>query len=115
YAHDAVRRRISMTDPLGHQITLSYYENGTLKSLTDPNNNITSWAIDLQSRVTAKTYADGKGDTFTYENTTSRLKARTDALGQMKQFSYNVDNTLAALAYAQALHPTPGVNFTYNA
>jgi RHS repeat-associated protein len=114
YTYDAVRNLINVKDPLGHQTKFAYYENGTLKSLTDPNGNVTTWSIDIQSRVTGKTYADGSQVTNTYENTTSRLKAVTDALGQVKQNTYNLDNSLAAITYANAVHATPNVSYAYD-
>lgn len=114
YAYDAVRNLIGITDPLGQQTKLGYYENGKLKSLTDADGNTTTWAIDLQSRVIGKQYQDGKSDTFAFENTTSRLKSKTDALAQVKQYSYTLDDQLAGIDYAKAVNPTPSVRFTYD-
>jgi RHS repeat-associated protein len=114
YTYDAVRNLVNVKDPLDHQTKFGYYENGTLQSQTDPNGNVTSWSIDIQSRVTGKKYADGTQVANTYENTTSRLKAMTDALGQVKQYAYNVDNSLAGLTYANAVHATPNVSYAYD-
>ncbi len=113
--HDAVRRLVATTDPLGHQTQYGYFENGQLESLTDPNGHTTTWNIDVQSRVTGKTYADGTQMTHTYETTTSRLKAITDALGQVKRYSYTRDNRPAGITYTNTLHPTPNVSFSYDA
>jgi YD repeat-containing protein len=88
YSHDADRRLTAIADPLGNQTHFSYYENGRLKSLTDPNGHTTGWNIDLQSRPTAKIYADGTQTDYGYEATTSRLKSVTDALGQSKNYQY---------------------------
>jgi YD repeat-containing protein len=114
YSYDAVRNLVAITDPLGRQTKFEYYENGKLKSLTDPNGNKTSWDIDLQSRVTAKHYADGSQVTYTYEATSSRLKSVTDDLGQVKQYSYTGDDQIAGTAYANAVNPTPNVSFAYD-
>lgn len=56
---------------------------------------------------------------YSYENTTSRLKAMTDPLGQKTNYSYNLDDTLRQTTYTDtsgnALNPsTPNVNFTYH-
>ncbi|HEY1261674.1 MAG TPA: hypothetical protein VGF34_20685, partial [Stellaceae bacterium] len=75
YAHDADRRLTAVTDPLGHVTRYLYYEDGTLKSVTDPNGHTTSWSIDVESRPTAKIYADGRTLTYSYEHTTSRLQS----------------------------------------
>jgi RHS repeat-associated protein len=114
YSYDAVRHLVVKTDPLGHQTQFGRYENGQLKNLTDPNSHTTTWDRDVESRVTAKHYADSTQVAYTYEATTSRLKAITDALGQVQQNSYTVDNRLAGLTYVNALHPTPSVSFIYD-
>ena len=115
YAYDAGRNLVDITDPLGRHAKMSYYENGDLKSLTDANNNTVAWDIDLQDRVTAKHYPDGRTFTNTYEATTSRVKWITDSLGQMKQYSYAPDDQLKGLTYLNALNATPNVTFTYDA
>ena len=114
YAYDANRQLTQITDPLSRKTKLGYFENGTRKSLTDPNGNTTSWAIDAQNRVTGKTYADGMGTTNTYEATTSRLKSVTDALAQVKQYSYTQDDQLAGMAYSHAVNSTPNVGWAYD-
>ena len=114
YAHDAVRNLTQITDPLGHQTKLAYYENQTLKSLTDPDGNTTTWSIDLENRVTAKQYADRSTITNTYEATTSRLHAVTDALQQVKQYSYTPDDSLTGITYSNTVNSTPNVTFTYD-
>ncbi len=114
YVHDADRRLTSATDALGHVTTYTYFEDGALKSLTDPNGHTTNWAVDVESRPTAKIYADGSETTYQYEITTSRLKSTTDALGQSKDYSYALDDQLAGITYDSTLNPTPNVGFTYD-
>ena len=114
YVHDPDRRLTAVTDPLGHKTTYNYYEDGTLKSLTDPNGHTTSWDIDIESRPTAKIYADGTATTYQYELTTSRLKSVTDALGQTRNYSYALDDRVASIAYQNAVNPTSAAGFTYD-
>ena len=114
YSHDADRELTQITDPLQRVMKFGYFENGTRKSLTDSNGNTTSWGIDVQNRPTGKTYADGKGTTNIYEATTSRVKSVTDALGQVKQYSYTEDNQLAGITYSHAVNPTPNVSWAYD-
>jgi hypothetical protein len=38
----------------------------------------------------------------------------TDALSQVKQYSYANDNRLLGITYANAVNPTPNVTFTYD-
>ncbi|MFA6701023.1 MAG: hypothetical protein WCS28_12745, partial [Thiomicrospira sp.] len=114
YRYDAVRNRVEETDPLGHKTQYGYFPNQTLKSLSDGNGNVTTWSRDIQSRVTAKTYADGKKTTYAYEAKTSRLKSVTDALGQKKTYTYAKDDRRKALTYSNAINPTPNVGFSYD-
>jgi RHS repeat-associated protein len=114
YAYGAVRNLISTTDPLQRTTRLGYWENQSLKSLTDANGNTTGWTIDVQNRVTGKQYADGTQVMNAYENTTSRLKSITDALGQVKTFTYGNDDTLTNIAYTRSINPTPNVSFAYD-
>ncbi|KVF14464.1 peptidase C39 [Burkholderia vietnamiensis] len=115
YTYDANRRRTSIVDPGGRQTLLNYDPSGRLVSRADPKGNVTSWAYDVQGRLTTKTYADSSKVSYTYENTTSRVKSITDALGQTKQFTYAKDNAVTAITYAGAVNPTPNVSFSYDA
>ena len=114
YTYDADRRLTAVTDPLGHKTSYAYFESGALKSLTDPDGRRTSWDIDVESRPVAKHYADGTTTAYQYEHSTSRLKSMTDALGQVKIYSYALDNRLAGFRYDNALNPTPNVAFAYD-
>jgi RHS repeat-associated protein len=114
FTYDAVRNLTEITDAMGRTTQFGYYENGLLKSLTDPNGKTTSWDIDLQGGVTAKHFPDGSTVTYTYERTTGRLQAITDAAGQKKQIAYTSDNQIAAIAYQNAVNPTASVRFTYD-
>ena len=122
YGYDAARRLTSVTEPTSGASTrttgYSYYEDGTLKELTDANGNVTHWDIDIQSRPVKKTYAYGtalaKFETYTYENTTSRLKSITDANGQTKTFTYANDDRVTNVTYTGAINPTPNVTFAWD-
>jgi YD repeat-containing protein len=98
---------------MGQVTSYSYYRNGVLRSITDANGNMTRWDIDIQSRPIAKVYADDSRETYAYDSA-SRLISVTDALGQTRQYGYTKDDQLAALNYANALSPTPGVSFAYD-
>lgn len=114
YTYDAARNLIDIADALSRHTKFTYFENHTLKSLTEPNGNVTTWGIDVENRVTGKQYPDGSKSTNAYETTTNRLHAITDALNQVKQFTYNLDNTIAAINYTHAANPTPDINFSYD-
>jgi RHS repeat-associated protein len=122
YDYDADRRLISVTEPTSGSSTrttqYAYYEDGTLKNLTDANGNVTHWEIDLQSRPVSKTYAYGTGsaqtETYAWENTSSRLHSITDALGQVKTFTWTKDNRIAGITYTSTVNPTPNVTFVWD-
>lgn len=125
YSYDRNRQLVSKSETVkvgGVDVTrttgYAYYENGVLKNLTDANGAVTHWEIDLQSRPVSKTYAYGtanaKTETYTYENTTSRLKSITDARGQTVTYTWNKDNSLASYTYTSAVVATAGASFTYD-
>lgn len=118
--YDPARRLTSVTEPIADGVTrvtgYAYYENGALKSITDPNSHVTSWDLDVQSRPIVKHYADGKAETVVYETTTSRVRSTGDAFTppQITSFTYNIDDTLAKVTYTGAAEPTAAVSFTYD-
>jgi RHS repeat-associated protein len=122
YAYDADRRLTSVTEPTSGTSTRTtsydYYEDGTLKDIIDANGNDTRWAIDIESRPTSKTYAYGTSsaqtETYTWENTSSRLHSITDALSQVKTFSYAKDNKITGITYTSTVNTTPNVTFAWD-
>jgi RHS repeat-associated protein len=111
--HDALRHVIATQDPLNRITTYDWCGCGSLDAITDSNGNTTSWARDIQGRVTDKFYADQTSTHYTYENTTSRLKVMTDAQGQSTNYTYFIDNNLQQVSYTNAIHATPNVSYTY--
>jgi YD repeat-containing protein len=113
YAYDADRRLTSVTEPITATTTrttsYNYYENGVLKDIIDADGNDTHWEIDVQSRPTSKTYGYGtpsaQTETYTYEVTNSRLHSITDALGQVKTFTYAPDNHVTNVTYTSTVNP----------
>lgn len=114
YTYDAVRNLTAVTDPAGRTTRYGYYADGILKTLTDPNGNVTTFERDIQGRPTARVYADGSRETYTYEPSTARLKSRTDPLGQRTDYTYARDDRVSAVDYAGALEPTAPLRFTYD-
>jgi YD repeat-containing protein len=60
----------------------------------------------VQGRLTGKQYPDTSTVSYAYETTISRLKSVTDALSQVKTYSYAKDDRLTAIAYTAAVNPT---------
>jgi RHS repeat-associated protein len=113
-AYDPLRRIAKVIDPLGRTNLFDWCSCGRIKSLTDALGRTTSWETDVQGRLTGKTYADGSRIAFSYENTTSRLRQLTDEKLQVRQFSYNLDNTLRSIGYGNCAVPTPAVSYFYD-
>lgn len=117
--HDANRRMDWIKDPLLRKTIFSWCNCGALGAITDANSHTTTFNRDLQSRVTSKVFADTKSISYSYENTTSRLKSMTDAKNQVTNYQYFADSALKQISYTntagQPLNPpTPTANFTYD-
>jgi YD repeat-containing protein len=102
------------TDPLNRVTQFQWCTCGGIKSLTDAMGRTTTWRNDVQGRVTAKVYPDGSEVNYLFENTTSRVRQRTDEKFQVTQYSYNRDDTVNGISYAVSLLSTPDVFFTYD-
>lgn len=114
YQFNSMGELTQMTDPLNRVTGGEWCRCGAFKSLSDPLGRATSWIYDVQGRRIAKQYPDGSQIKFIYENTTSRVKQIIDEKLQTTTFSYNPDNTLQSIGYANASIATPGVQYTYD-
>ncbi|MBW8782578.1 MAG: hypothetical protein JF599_11920 [Verrucomicrobia bacterium] len=115
HSYDARRQMIAETDPQGRTTRYGWCGCGSIDAITDANGRKTQWTMDLEGRPIRKTFADGKAITYAYEATASRLKSTTDALGQTTNYTYNTDDSLKQVSYANALRPTSTINYTYEA
>jgi RHS repeat-associated protein len=115
YLYNSIRQLTSVTDPANRTIQYRWCKCGGLQQLIDAMGRITRWRHDAQGRMTAKVYADGSTITYTYRIDNGRLLSVTDEKGQVKTRSYNLDGTLAGIAYTHEEHETPDVAFTYDA
>jgi RHS repeat-associated protein len=119
YRYNPLRQLALVIDPLERNTAYDWCGCGALLALTDAAGNTTAWIYDTQGRKTAKIYPDQTTETYAYETTTSRLKSVTDALNQVTNYTYNVDNSLKQVSYTDTngnpLNPaTPTVGFTYD-
>jgi YD repeat-containing protein len=115
YFYDAMQRLTATRDPLGRTVAHEWCTCGTLDALIDANGNKTRWERDLQGRVTTEIRADGRETTYTYENTTSRLRSMTDPKQQVTTYTYFHDDRLKDIVYTNEQIPTPDVSLTYDA
>ena len=112
--YNSLRQPIAVVDAMGHTSQTNWTLSAGPSSIVDPAGNMTSWKYDNQNRVTEKDYPDGTKQLLTYENTTSRVKTVTDAKSQVATTTYNLDNTVAQVAYTNAAIATPTVSYTYD-
>ena len=123
YRHyNANQKMDSITDPANRTTQYGWCTCGALTGITDPNNQMTTFYRDIQSRVYQKAFQDGTTIDYLYEgqsapNTvgaTSRLKSSTDAKNQRTNYAYFADDNVQQVSYTNALVSTPTVNYTYD-
>jgi RHS repeat-associated protein len=114
FFYDANRRPVSTQDSSGRVVQQKWLPSGQLSQLLDASGNATRWDFDAQNRAITETRADNSTTQYAYENTTSRLKRRTDASGQHTDYEYFKDNDLQETSYPNATISTPTVSFTYD-
>ena len=97
YAYDAFGNKTSMT---------------TYRDEASGVGDTTTWTYDEASGVLlSKTYADGKGLTYTYTDD-GRLATRTNARGIVTSYTYDDWGQLLSVDYADT---TPDIAYTYDA
>jgi RHS repeat-associated protein len=106
---------IQAADNVGGRIVAFWCRCGDLRSITDPENKVTTWIRDETRRVNFKIYPDLKQAAHTYEPLSGRLATMTDMSQQVTTRRYFADSSLKDLAYTNAIIPTPTVSFTYDA
>ncbi len=111
---NADRQLVAVQDPLGRTTTYDWCQCGVLSGITDPLGRTTRWTYDIESRPTAKIYADGSQETYQYDSATGLLTSRTDPAGQVTTAKYYADNSLAGVSYANPANPTVDVSYTYD-
>ena len=138
YGYDVMGQTVAVTNALGNVTVYEYdlrgnktYEGGATypvrytydvfgnrTSMTTYRNeasgvgDTTTWTYDAASGVLlAKTYADGKGLTYTYTDS-GRLATRFNARGIVTTYTYDDWGQLLAIDYADT---TPDIAYTYDA
>jgi len=114
YTYDALRRKVAMQDPLNRITRFEYCGCGSLAAIIDPMGRETLWRHDIEGRLTSKQYPDGSQVTYTYENSTKRLKSVADEQGQLKIYTYYQDDDVQSISYANEAVATAPITFTYD-
>lgn len=113
-SYNALRQPIMVRDALNRRTLYQWCSCGNLAALTDPLGRTTSWSRDLRGRVTAKHYPDATQETYVYNATDGRLDSFTDAKGQVTNYTYNADGSIAEISYDNEEVSTPSVTYTYD-
>lgn len=111
---DSIGQLRKTIDPAGRTTEFQWCSCGSLVSLKDGAENKTNWQHDLQGRTVAKVYADGSVVNYEYENRTSRLKRRIDAMNQITNYSYFDDDSLSSITYDNDGDQTSDVGLTWD-
>ena len=138
YGYDVMGQTVAVTNALGNVAVYEYdlrgnktYEGGatypvryaydvfgnktamtTYRDEASGVGDTTTWAYDEASGVLlSKTYADGKGLTYTYTDD-GKLSTRTNARGIVTTYTYDDWGQLLSVDYADA---TPDIAYTYDA
>ena len=112
YGYDAMSRRISVGNPAiqaGPLLQQSYTPDGLIASLTDANNNTTTFSPDGLDRLATTTYPGGSTETLSYDADGNVLTRKTRK-GDTITFSYDTLNRLAA----KAAPSEPTVSYAYD-
>lgn len=113
--YNALRQPVQVVDPLGRTNSFGWCSCGSMDSLTDALGHTTVWERDRNSRVTAKVYADGSRIRYEYDGERGLLQRSIDAMNQITEYRYGLDNRLTNINYVNAIHRTPSVSLAYDA
>ncbi len=111
--YNPIRQLVEVRDSQGRVTRLDWCGCGNLEGLTDPMGRIINWVRDTQGRVVAKVHPDLTSTLYAYDSV-GRLVQRTDAMGQITNYQYYVDNNLQRVSYPNANKLTPTVSYTYD-
>ena len=100
--YDNSNRINQITDPIGRKVKYSYNGQGTLEKFTDANGGVTSYTYDLgETGTNVATITDPRGivtESNSYnEGGDQRITQQVDANGGVTKFAYRLLNPAAAL------------------
>jgi RHS repeat-associated protein len=96
WTYDDPNRRITITDPLGHQTVITHNPVGQPVSIANALQQTTTFEYDAQGNLAALVDPLGNRTTRTYD-AASRLTQQTDPGGRTTGFAYDLLNQLRAI------------------
>jgi RHS repeat-associated protein len=97
------------TTSAANELTAAYNPNGTVASLTDANNNVTSYTYDGFDRLITTTYPGGSTDQVTLYDSNGNPKTLVNRAGQTISLSYDALNRVTSKSGA-----VPTANYSYD-
>lgn len=101
-----------------NQVTTFTYVKGLLSSITDANQNLTSYQYDVRRRLIKTVFPDGFDEDYTYYYD-DLLKTKTDRKNQVISYRYDqlrrlITRCYGALGSGDSCHSSnPQINYTY--
>jgi RHS repeat-associated protein len=95
--YDAYGQMVRSIDAL-NKTTIFTYTNGLLTSITDANNNVTSYSYDVTRRLITTTFPSGATETYTYW-LDNLLNTKTDRKSQTITYAYDHFKRLVTKTY----------------
>lgn len=96
FAYDDVGRMLEVTDPLAYTTAYTYDNAGRHISITDPNGRQTRYIRDIRGRTTITIFADDTAIVKNYDGI-GNLVSRTDQAGKATTYAYDDAGRLLAV------------------
>jgi len=113
YEYDTRGRYAAAIDPAGNATRFSWCGCGQIESMEDAGGHRIDWIYDAQGRRIAR-FSNGQLTSDYQYDSAGRLVATSDASNQTKNFAYNPDDTYASIVYANTVHSTPAVRWSWD-
>ncbi|MFS1902020.1 RHS repeat-associated core domain-containing protein [Vibrio lentus] len=109
YRYDAQKQLTEVINPARGSIQIGRSKAGLITSLTDQNQNQTSFEYTSSGELSKKVYPDGSSLKYGYNK--GRIKKVTNARGITKTLHFNKKQQLDKIDYSDQ---TPSVEYSYN-
>jgi YD repeat-containing protein len=97
------------TSDAANERTMTYNPNGTVATLTDANNNVTSYTYDGFDRPIRTTYPGGSSEQVTLYDANDNANTKVNRAGQSFSFTYDALDRMTSKSGA-----VPTVNYSYD-
>ena len=106
--YDGDRELFQIGEPAGRKTVLTYWPNGVVNTIQDPDGSTTTFGVDAAGRLTNMTYPDNTQKSYQFDGA-GRITTEFPSVSQSGPpsvtYSYNADDTIAEVAPA-GIFPT---------